>query len=63
MEEEDEVGKHLKSERFIKGFREQIEKDTWGEGLPMVYLKDNKVVRHYPDGRIEVIKDLDEKIQ
>jgi hypothetical protein len=29
----------------------------------MVYLKDNKVVRHYSDGRIEIIKDLDEKIQ
>lgn len=48
--EEDEIGKFLKSEEFIKG-------------LPMVYLKDNKVVRHYPDGRIGVIKELDEKIQ
>lgn len=63
MEEEDEVGKYLKSDKFKKNFREQIEKDTWGKGLPMVYLKDNKVVRHYADGRIEVIKDLDEKIQ
>lgn len=60
--EEDEVGKFLKSEEFIKSFREQVEKDTWEKGLPMVYLKDNKVVRHYPDGRIEVVKELDEKI-
>lgn len=62
MKKEDEVGKFLKSEEFKKGFREQVEKDTWEKGLPMVYLKDNKVVRHYPDGRIEVIKELDEKI-
>ena len=61
--EEDEIGEFLKSEEFIKGFREQVEKDTWEKGLPMVYLKDNKIVKHYSDGRIEVIKELDEKVQ
>lgn len=57
--EEDEVGKFLKSEEFIKGFREQVIKDTWGKGLPMVYLRGNEIVRHYTDGRIEVIKKID----
>ena len=57
--EEDEIGEFLKSEEFIKGFREQVEKDTWGKGLPMVYLKDNKIVKHYSDGRVEVIKEIE----
>ena len=56
--EEDEVEKFIKSEEFKKGFREQVEKDTWEKGLPMVYLKDNKIVKHYSDGRIEVVKEL-----
>ena len=57
--EEDEVEKFLKSEKFSKEFREQVEKDTWGKGLPMVYLKDNKIVKHYSDGRVEVIKEIE----
>lgn len=57
--EEDEVGKFLKSEEFIKSFRKQVEKDTWGKGLPMVYLKDNKIVKHYADGSVEVIKEIE----
>ena len=57
--EADEVEKFLKSEEFIKEFRKQVEKDTWGKGLPMVYLKDNKIVKHYSDGRVEVIKKID----
>ena len=57
--EEDEVEKFLKSEEFKKGFREQVEKDTWEKGLPMVYLKDNKIVKHYSDGRIEVVKEIE----
>lgn len=55
MEEKD----FLRSEDFIEGFREQVEKDTWGKGLPMVYLKDNKIVKHYSDGRIEVVKEIE----
>ena len=57
--EADEVEKFIKSEEFKKGFREQVEKDTWEKGLPMVYLKDNKIVKHYSDGRVEVIKKID----
>ena len=56
--EEDEVEKFLKSEKFSKEFREQVEKDTWEKGLPMVYFKDNKIVKHYSDGRIEIVKEL-----
>ena len=57
--EADEVEKFLKSEEFIKEFRKQVEKDTWEKGLPMVYLKDNKIVKHYSDGRVEVIKEIE----
>ena len=57
--EEDEETNFLKSKKFKEGFREQVEKDTWGQGLPMVYLRGNEIVRHYPDGRIEVIKKID----
>lgn len=46
----------FRSSEFAEKLRKQVEKDTWEKGLPMVYLRDNKIVRHYPDGTIEVIK-------
>lgn len=49
----------LRSEEFVEKFRKQVEKDTWEKGLPMVYLKDNKIVRHFSDGTIEVIKEVE----
>jgi len=58
---EDEEIEFFKSEDFIRKFREQVEEDTWGKGLPMVYLKDGKIVRHFADGRIEIIKELEKR--
>lgn len=49
----------LRSEEFVEELRKQVEKDTWEKGLPMVYLKDNKIVRHFSDGTIEVIKEVE----
>ena len=61
MEEDEEI-EFFKSEDFKRKFRERVEEDTWGKGLPMVYLKDGKIVRHFSDGRIEVIKELEDKL-
>ena len=62
LEEDDDQQKiddYLKSEQFIKDFKEQVKKDTWDHGLPMAYMNDKKqLVHHWKDGRIEVIKDL-----
>ena len=49
----------LRSEEFVEKLRKQVEKDTWEKGLPMVYLKGNKIVRHFSDGTIEVIKEVE----
>jgi len=57
-DESDDVSDYLKSEQFKQDFSEQVKKDTWGNGLPMVYMnKEGQIVRHYKDGKIEVIKD------
>lgn len=59
---EDEEIEFFKSEDFIRKFREQVEEDTWGKGLPMIYLKDGKIVRHFADGRIEIVKEIEDKL-
>lgn len=56
---EDEEIEFFKSEDFIRKFKKQVEEDTWGKGLPMVYIKDGKIVRHFADGRIEIVKELE----
>jgi hypothetical protein len=54
----DKIGEYLKSDEFKRKFREQVEKDTWGNNLPMIYLDENgNIVRHYKDGTIEIIKE------
>lgn len=55
----DPEGAFFKSKSFTDGFTQQVIKDTWGKGLPMVYLDDkNRIVEHWSDGRIKVIKRL-----
>jgi hypothetical protein len=57
-EEDDEWVKYLTSDQFKEDYRKQVEKDTWGQGLPMVYMNnEGQIVREYKDGKIEVIKD------
>lgn len=51
-------GKYYSSEEFKKSFEERVKKDTWGKGIPMVYLtKEGKIVQEWEDGRIDVISD------
>ena len=58
-EEQVQIDDYLKSEQFIKDFKEQIKKDTWDHGLPMAYMNNKKqLVHHWKDGRIEIIKNL-----
>jgi hypothetical protein len=53
--------KYLKSEDFKNKFREKVEKDTWGNDLPMIYLDDvGNIVEHYKDGTIKIIKEKNE---
>lgn len=48
---------YFQSEEFKKSFSEQVEKDTWGKGKPMIYVdKEGNTVKHFKDGRIDIIK-------
>ena len=48
----------FQSEEFKKKFTDLVKQDTWEQGLPMVYMNDEgQIVRHWKDGRIEIIKD------
>lgn len=62
-EEEDNLElEYFKSERFRKEFKEQVEEDTWGKGLPKIYMdKDKNIVEHWKDGTINIIKYAAEK--
>jgi hypothetical protein len=54
---EEKLSKVLRSEQFKESFRKQVEEQTWGKGLPMVYRDDNGwVVKHWKDGTIEKIQ-------
>lgn len=58
MEEKDEINEYLKSEQFQKDFMEQVEKDTWGKGLPKIYMNDKgQIVEHWKDGTINILKE------
>jgi len=59
IEDSGRVLEVLKSKEFQEAFRKQVEKDTWGNDLPMIYL-DNEgwIVRHYKDGKIEKVKKI-----
>lgn len=50
---------YFRSEQFQEDFRKQVEKDTWDNGVPMVYLnEEGEIVRHYKDGTIEKVNSL-----
>ena len=55
--EEDKISKALRSEQFKESFRKQVEEQTWGKDLPLVYLDENGwIVKHWKDGTIEKIQ-------
>lgn len=48
---------YFNSQEFRKGIKEQIKKDTWGKGLPMVYMnKIGQIVEHWENGKINILK-------
>ena len=48
---------YFQSEKFREDFRKKVEEDTWGKGLPMIYIDENKnIVEHWKDGTINIIK-------
>jgi len=61
VEDENLVMKFFKSEEFREAFRKRVEADTWGKGLPMIYMDEDRwIVKHWQDGRIERIKKVEE---
>lgn len=49
----------LQSKGFNDFVKRRIQEETWGKGLPMIYMNDKKqVVKHWKDGKIEIIEDL-----
>ncbi len=37
----DPINEYIKSEQFQKDFAKQVEEDTWGKGLPKIYMDDD----------------------
>jgi len=59
IEDNNWVKEAFESKEFKDAFRKQIEKDTWGNDLPMVYMDDDGwMVHHWKDGKIDKIKKL-----
>jgi len=61
MIEEDELGEYFKSEQFRKDFEKIVDRDTWGNNLPKIYLdKKGDIVEHFKDGTINILKTKEE---
>jgi hypothetical protein len=55
--EEEKLANYLRSEQFRESFKKRVEEQTWGKGMPMVYLdEDGWIVKHWKDGTIEKLK-------
>jgi hypothetical protein len=54
----DPIHEYIKSDKFREDFRKRVEKDTWGNGLPKIYMdNDGNIVEHWKDGTINIIKE------
>jgi hypothetical protein len=59
IEDNNRVKEAFASKEFQDAFRKQVEKDTWDQGLPKIYLDDEGwIVEHWKDGRIDKIKKI-----
>ena len=59
IEDNNRVKAAFESKEFKEAFRRQVEKDTWEQGLPKIYLdNDGWIVEHWKDGRIDKIKKI-----
>lgn len=57
----DPINTYLMSTQFQKDFAEQVEEDTWGKGLPKIYMdKDGNIVEHWKDGTINILHTKEE---
>jgi hypothetical protein len=65
MKKKDEIHEYLTSKQFQIDFAAAVKKDTWGQGLPMIYLDDNgNIVEHWENGTINILhtkEELDKK--
>ncbi|MBK7362744.1 MAG: hypothetical protein IPJ01_10650 [Micavibrio sp.] len=49
--------KYFLSKEFKDNCSEQVKKDTWDKGLPMIYMDDEgRIVEHWENGKIKIIK-------
>lgn len=56
-----EIHKYLTSKQFIKDLAEAVEKDTWGKGLPKIYMDEHgNIVEHWKDGTINILHTKEE---
>jgi hypothetical protein len=59
IEDNNRVKSAFESKEFKEAFRKQIEKDTWEQGLPKIYLDDEGwIVEHWKDGKIDRLKKI-----
>lgn len=48
----------FRSKKFKQGMADQITKDTWGKGLPKIYMNGKgQIVEHWKDGTINILKE------
>lgn len=44
----------------MSSFQDIVKENTWGKGLPMIYVDDkNRLIKHYKCGKIIVIKQIE----
>ena len=56
-----EIHKYLTSKQFTKDLAEAVEKDTWGKGLPKIYMDEHgNIVEHWKDGTINILHTKEE---
>ncbi len=55
--DEDALANYLESEEYYEEFKERIETYTWDKGLPKIYRKNGQLIKHWKDGKIEIIKE------
>jgi hypothetical protein len=56
IEFEDALTDYLKSEKFQNDFEAQVKKDTWGNGIPMIYMDEQgNIISHWEDGTKDIL--------
>ena len=59
MEDDGSIIDFFKSEEFRIGFSKLVEAETWGCGLPKIYLdNDGWIVEHWKNGTINRLKKI-----